>query len=92
MEEIAAVHGERDCWFWATHGGAELDVLALHRGERIGYECKLTDSPRMTKSMHVALDDLELDHLFVVYPGDRRFPLAERATAVPLSDVRTAAR
>lgn len=91
VEEIAAVHGERDCWFWATHGGAELDVLALHRGARIGYECKLTDSPRLTKSMHVALNDLGLDHLFVVHPGEQRFPLAERVTAIPLSDIATAA-
>lgn len=90
VEEIAAVHGERDCWFWATHGGAELDVLAFHRGARLGYECKLTDSPRLTKSMHVAIDDLSLDHLFVVHPGDRQFPLADRVTAIPLPHVATA--
>ena len=88
VEEIVAVHGERRCWFWATHGGAELDVLVLDRGRRIGYECKLTDSPRMTKSMHVVRADLNLDHLFIVYPGEERFPLAERVTAIGLGDIR----
>lgn len=87
VEEIVAAHGERRCWFWATHGGAELDVLVLDRGRRIGYECKLTDSPRMTKSMHVVQADLKLDHLFVVYPGQRRFLLAERVTAIGLADI-----
>ncbi len=82
-----AVYGERRCWFWATHGGAELDVLVLDRGRRIGYECKLTDGPRMTKSMHVVLADLKLDYLFIVYPGEQRFPLAERVTAIGLADI-----
>ena len=52
------------------------------------YECKLTDSPRMTKSIHVVLADLKLDHLYIVYPGEERFPLAERVTAIGLADIR----
>ena len=88
LRRLSPSHGERRCWFWATHGGAELDVLVLDRGRRIGYECKLTDSPGMTKSMHVVLADLKLDHLFIVYPGEDRFPLAEHVTAIGLADIR----
>ena len=86
VEEIV-LNGDDNCWFWATHGGAELDVLAHHRGSRIGFECKLTDAPRITKSMQVTVSDLQLDHLYVVYPGDRQFPLSKEVTAMPFAEL-----
>ena len=72
-------------FFWATHGGAELDLLILKHGRRVGIEIKRSDAPRMTHSMHVALRDLRLDALYVVYPGAVRYPLHERVEAVPLA-------
>ena len=77
----------QDAWFWATHGGAELDLLVLRDGERLGYEIKYTASPRVTKSMRTAIDTLRLDRLSVVYPGERRLPLAENIEAVGLADL-----
>ena len=85
VEEIVRRYGDTNCWFWATHGGAELDVMAQYRGRRIGFECKLTDAPRITRSMRRAADDLQLDHLYVVYPGDLQFALDEGVTAMPLT-------
>ena len=73
-----------DCYYWATHGGAELDLLVFHGTRRIGFEFKRTSSPGMTRSMHSALGDLRLDQLFVIYPGGARFPLHERVEAVGL--------
>ena len=73
------------CFFWATHAGAELDLLVLRGDRRLGFEFKRTSAPRMTRSMHIALAELHLDRLDVVYPGDQTFPLAERVRAVGLT-------
>ena len=87
VEQLAGVFDAGGLYFWGTHGGAELDLLATHRGRRYGFECKLADAPGTTRSMRVALDDLELEHLFVVYPGDAAYPLDERITALPVTAI-----
>lgn len=86
MQEIARILGVAwdQCYYWATHQGAELDMLTMKKGQRIGFEFKRTSAPAMTRSMHSALDDLKLDRLFVIFPGDTRFPLHERVEAVGL--------
>ena len=88
IEQILLAHGERDAYFYATHRGAELDLLLLRRGRRWGFEFKCADAPRTTKSMHVVIDDLGLEHLWVVYPGEREYPLADAITALPLRNIR----
>ena len=87
MQEILRVLGASwdHCFYWATHRGAELDLLVFLRGRRIGFEFKRTSAPTMTRSMHSALSDLKLDRLFVIFPGNTRFPIHERAQAVGLS-------
>ena len=85
MEQILSITGDREAYFWATHAGAELDLLVFHRGKRLGFEFKYTDRPGTTKSMHVACEDLGLDHLYVVHPGKHAFALDERITAIPLA-------
>ena len=90
-EALRAVRPD-EAYFWATHGGAELDLLLLKDGQRIGVECKRMDAPRLTPSMRIALTDLELDRLLVVYPGPRRYSIADRVEALPLNElVQTAA-
>lgn len=74
-------------YFWGTHGGAEIDLLWMEAPQRIGVEIKYTSSPTVTKSMRTAIDDLQLEHLYVVYPGKTRFPLADRITACGLGDM-----
>ena len=69
--------------FWATHNGAELDLLLLRGGRRVGVEIKRVDAPRRGRSMAAALDDLRLDALYVVYPGEARYDVGERITALP---------
>lgn len=73
--------------FWATHTGAELDLLLVKGGRRYGVEVKYQDAPTITRSMRIALDDLELEHLTVVYPGDQAYVLDRRVTVVPLAVV-----
>ncbi len=75
-----------ECFFWGTQGGAELDLLLFRDGKRLGFEMKYTDAPKITKSMLCALQDLRLDHLYVVHPHPETFPLAEKITALGLRD------
>jgi predicted AAA+ superfamily ATPase len=91
-QTIRLAHAERDAYFWATHGGAELDLLILRRGKRWGFEFKHEDAPRMTKSMHVAIADLGLEHLFVVHPGDASYEFAARTSVVGLGELPAALR
>ena len=87
VEQLAGVFDTGGLYFWGTHGGAELDLLATRHGRPYGFECKLADAPGTTRSMRVALDDLELEHLFVVYPGDVAYPLDERISALPVTAI-----
>lgn len=86
LEEVIKQYHVRteECYFWATQSGAELDLIIYKGGKRLGFEFKYTDSPKATKSMHIALEDLKLDHIYVVYPHDKTFPLTEKITALGL--------
>lgn len=70
------------CYFWATHGGAELDLLVIEGRYRYGFEFKRTTSPQITRSMQSALSDLRLTRLDIVHAGKDTFPLAKRVRAV----------
>jgi len=76
-----------ECFFWATHAGAELDLLVIAGGQRYGFEIKRTDAPRITPSMRAAIADLRLDRLDVVHAGRRSFALGPRVRAVASDDL-----
>lgn len=85
LDQVLRIARPDEAYFWATHAGAELDLLMLKDGRRVGVEFKRSDAPTLTPSMRSALADLELDALHVVYPGQRRYHLADRTEAVPLA-------
>ena len=85
LDQVLRIAQPDQAYFWATHAGAELDLLMLKDGRRVGVEFKRSDAPQLTPSMRIALQDLALDALYVVYPGDRRYTLAQGVEAVPLS-------
>ena len=87
LETALAWCGDQHAYFWATHAGAELDLCVIKGPRRIGMEFKYTSVPSTTKSMRVAMQDLKLDHLYVVYPGEKNFPLDETITACGLPDL-----
>ena len=87
LEQILSLAGDRAAYFWATHSGAELDLLLFHEGRRLGFEFKFSERPATTKSMRIARQDLSLDHLYLVYPGAHDFPLDESITAISLPHV-----
>lgn len=87
VEEVLKALKPDEAYYWATHGGAELDLLLFRRGRRIGIECKRADAPTLTPSMRVALADLKLHQLYVVYPGEKRYALARHVDVIPLADL-----
>ena len=86
IEQILNLTDPDEAYFWATHGGAELDLLLFKNGRRYGVECKRMDAPSMTPSMRHALTDLALDRLIVVYPGSKAYPLSDKVTVLPLAE------
>lgn len=89
LEQLLRLLSPPECFFWATHQGAELDLLLFHRGRPFGFEIKYSDSPRLTKSMKQALSTLELAHLWLLYPGKDTYSLDETVTVLPLHGITT---
>jgi predicted AAA+ superfamily ATPase len=87
LEHIIHVFRTRDAYFWATHAGAELDLMVTIAGKRHGFEFKYTDAPGRKRSMHIAIEDLGLEHLWVIYPGDQKYALDDKITAIPLEEI-----
>lgn len=76
--------GRHEAYFWGVHTGAELDLLIRRDGRNIGFEFKLTRSPKVTPSMRSARELLGLDRLYVVCHGaGEPWPLAEGIIALP---------
>ena len=85
IEQVLASAPHDEAFFWATHQGAEIDLILRRGVDLYGVECKLADAPRVTPSIRNALTDVGLARVAVLYPGPQRFPLADRVELVPLS-------
>lgn len=88
LEEIIRFHNAQpnDCYYWRTHLGAEPDLLIVTPQQKLGFEIKYTDSPKITPSMRNALEDLELSELTVIIPGKSRFKLAANIQVIGIDD------
>lgn len=84
IEQVLMTQAHDEAFFWATHQGAEIDLILRCGDQMLGVECKRTDAPRLTPSIRIALEDLGLARVAVVYPGKKRYPLSDRVDAVPL--------
>ncbi|MDR2845602.1 MAG: ATP-binding protein [Puniceicoccales bacterium] len=91
LEETLTALGNPPAWFWRTQAGAELDLFVQRDGRRLGFEFKHTSSPKVSRSMHIAVEDLRLDKLFVVAPVVERFPLTGKIEACGLAHLRECA-
>ncbi len=87
IEQILDLANVREAYFWATHAGAELDLLIFKNGKRIGFEIKYADAPTRTKSMTIALEDLRLDILYVIYPGRESYPIDKNIQVVGVKEL-----
>ncbi len=87
LEHVIHAFRTRDAYFWATHAGAELDLMLTIGGKRYGFEFKYADAPGRNRSMHIAIEDLGLEHLWVIYPGDQEYALDNKITVIPLQAI-----
>lgn len=87
LEHIIHFFLTRDAYYWAIHAGAELDLMVMVAGKRHGFEFKYSDAPGRTRSMHIAMEDPGLEHLWVIYPGDQKYALDDKITVIPLEGV-----
>lgn len=76
-----------NCYFWSVHEQGELDLLLFYKGKRLGFEFKFSDAPSLTSSMKQAIEILNLDHLTVIYPGQRAYSLDKKIEVRPLYPV-----
>lgn len=87
IEQVLMSEPHDEAFFWATHQGAEIDLILRRGAALFGIECKRTDTPRLTPSIRNALADLGLQRVIVLYPGAKRFPLSEQVEAVPFQAI-----
>lgn len=89
LEQVIASLESRNAYVWATHAGAELDLLVRVSGKNYGFEFKYADAPGGSRSMRVAIQDLRLEHLWVIYPGHQEYPLDDKISVIPIDSVTT---
>ncbi len=89
LEQILRTAEPDEAYFWSVHSGSELDLLMFRGGRRTGVEFKRSDAPKLTRSMGIALADLKLDELVVIYPGKRTYEIADHVKALPLAQIAT---
>ncbi len=87
IEQILATQPHDEAFFWATHQGAEIDLILLCGGNLFGVEIKRADAPKATPSMIRALDELRLEKLVVIYPGLKRYPIHKKIDVVPIRSI-----
>lgn len=85
MEQIIRATRLSQAYYWATYGGAELDMFVIHKGKRYGIEFKFSEAPDKTKSMTAAIESLKLDKLLIVYPGQESWPVNETISVCPIA-------
>ena len=83
IEQLLAQLEPDEAYFWGIHQGAEIDLVLYWEGRWIGVQCKREDAPGMTRSIQTALNDLGLERVVIVYPGERSYPLNEQVHVMP---------
>ena len=87
IEELVHAVEPDDLYYWATHQGAEIDLIFFKNGRMYGVEVKYADAPGMTPSLRIALEDLKLEHIAVIYPGEKRYGLHKKISVIPFEQV-----
>lgn len=84
IEQVLALTKPDAVYFWATHQGAEIDLLLSRDGKMYGLECKRADAPSMTRSIRSALEDIGLERVVIIYPGQKHYAISEQVEVVPV--------
>ena len=76
-----------ELFFYRVHSGAGIDLFWQQKGKNWGAEFKYADAPRITRSMTTVIKDLNLEHLWVIYPGKKTYRLSDRISVLSLADL-----
>jgi uncharacterized protein len=87
LEQVLQTVRPEESYFWATHSGAEIDLLFVQKGRRYGIEAKYNEAPKVTRSMENSLEVLGLKHLWIIYPGDKSYPVQKKISVCPLQNI-----
>ena len=87
IEEVIHSVEPDDVYYWATHNGAEIDLVLFKGGRMYGVEVKRADAPTLTPSMRIALEDLKLERIAVIYPGEKRYELHKKVFVIPFDRI-----
>lgn len=87
IEQVLHLVLPSQAYFWATHNGAEIDLLFTKDSKNYGIEVKLNEAPKITRSMYTSISDLKLEHLWVIYPGKDAYPAHDKITVLPISEI-----
>ena len=87
MEQTIQILKPGEVYYWATYSGADLDLMYLKEGKKFGIEFKFNEAPKLTKSMRIACEDLKLEHLWIVYPGEHAYPVEKNISVIPLGKI-----
>ncbi|MDG5815545.1 DUF4143 domain-containing protein [Chitinispirillales bacterium ANBcel5] len=89
LEEVINLYKPEESYFWATHNNAEIDLILEKEGKLTGVECKRADAPKITPSIRIALDNLGLEEVFVIYPGPISYSLSENVKVIPFNEIKS---
>jgi predicted AAA+ superfamily ATPase len=87
IDQVLQLVRPNQAYFWATYSGSEIDLLYTIEGKNYGIEVKFNEAPKITASMHTALAELKLEHLWVIYPGQESYPAHERISVLPINEI-----
>jgi uncharacterized protein len=87
IEQVLQILRPSGAYYWAVHNSAELDLLLFYKGKRYGMEVKFSEAPEITRSMQTALHDLDLTHLWVVYPGADAYQVEKKISVLALQKI-----
>jgi predicted AAA+ superfamily ATPase len=87
IEQILQIMNPSQAYFWATHSGAEIDLVFSYKSNKYVVEVKFNEAPKITASMKSARKELRLDHLWIIYPGNESYPVSEKISVCSLSDI-----
>lgn len=89
LEQSITVLGIKEPFFWRTHNGSEMDLLWFEKGKPWGIEIKYADAPSMSRGLYSVLEDVKPEHIWIIYPGGKRYAVHEKVTVLPLTDLHT---
>jgi predicted AAA+ superfamily ATPase len=85
---IALAPGRVEPSFYRTSGGAGIDlILRWPEGQEWAIEVKRSLSPRPSRGMRSAIEDLRPERSFIVYPGEDRYRVTEEIEVISLTDL-----